>query len=129
MGPSGLLVVFVDTSCRFSAKAMQDLPCVAPKLADLKIPTVLINLDDALDNVKTYYADRKLGVPVLYDASTATKLQWNIQSVPTVVFISADKQASYNGTAVWKNLAGAIEKNLNLSPGAVQLVAEGTGYG
>ena len=129
VGPSGLLVVFVDTTCPFSAKALQDLPTVAPKLAALKIPTVLINLNDALQNVKTYFADQKLGVAVLYDVTTATKLQWHIQSVPTVVFISADQQAGYNGTAVWKDLAAAIEKNLHLGSGTVQLVAEGTGFG
>ena len=58
MGKSGLLLVFVDTSCPYSNKAMKDLPVVAPALAAHNIPTVLINLDDGIDKVRTHYAEQ-----------------------------------------------------------------------
>ena len=129
MGKSGLLLVFVDSTCPFSQQAMKDLPVVAPALAAYNIPTVLISLDDGVAEVRSHYADQVFGVPILYDVTTATKLHWNIQSVPTVVFISANQQNPYNGTAVWKNLASAIETNLNLPAASIHLDAKGTGFG
>jgi len=39
MGPHGLLVVFVDTSCPFAGTAIGDMPNVAATLAGAGFPT------------------------------------------------------------------------------------------
>ena len=128
-GPGGLLVVFVDTDCPFAQRAMGELPTVARTIAPRGIPTVVINLDESAKVVREHYAGRNLPGPLLYDATPATKNNWNIQSVPTVVYVAADKTLAYNGKAVWAELAVAVEQALELEPGSVRFTAKGTRYG
>jgi len=129
MGQAGLLVIFVDTHCPFSAEAMQDVPKITPILASLKIPTVMVNLDDDAQDVQKHYAAHAYGVPVLYDTTTKTKDKWGIESVPTLIYITANEQVGYNGVAVWKELADAVEKNLKVPAGTIQFAPKGTGFG
>jgi len=129
MGKAGLLVMFVDVHCPVAAEAMQDVPKVTPILADLKVPTVMINLDDAVTEVQRHYAENIFGVPVLYDTTTGTKNQWGVESVPTLVYITADQRTGYNGVATWKDLAIAVEKHLKLAAGTINFAPKGTGFG
>jgi hypothetical protein len=128
-GTSGLMLVFVDTSCPFAGTSIKDMPVVSAVLAGKNIPCVLVNIDDSADTVKTFYKNRKIGAAVVYDITADTKLVWNIQSVPTVVMISADNAIAYSGPAVWADLAAATTKMLGLPEGAVQFTAKGTGFG
>lgn len=128
-GAGGLLMVFVDTTCPFSGEAIGDIPKIAGKLAGHQVPTVLVNLDDAEQVVQTFYKDRTTGATVVYDATTDTKLKWNIQSVPTVIFIDSADGVAYNGKAVWADLAAAAEKSLKLSAGTLGFKAKGTRFG
>ena len=129
MGQAGMLVIFVDTHCPFSGEAMRDVPQITPQLANLKIPTVMVNIDDALEDVQKHYTDNAYGVPVLYDTTTATKDKWGIESVPTLVYITADQQVGYNGVAIWQDLATAVEKNLKVAAGTIKFAPKGTGFG
>jgi hypothetical protein len=129
MGPHGLLVVFVDTSCPFSGTAIGDMPNVAATLAKQGIPSVLINLRDPRDVVLGFYGQHKTGTPVLYDVSTATLENWKVESVPTVFFLTTEGQASYHGKAVWSDLAAAVEKTLALPAGSIQFKSAGTEFG
>ena len=130
MGPRGLLAVFLDTTCPFSGTALADVPTVANKLAKHKINTVLINLDDAEDSVRQYYAKHEVGgVPVLYDVTTKTKDRWEVRSVPTLVFIDKGETLAYKGKALWGKLAVPVENKLGLGPGSLQFGVTGTGFG
>jgi len=129
MGQAGLLLVFVDTTCPFSGTAIGELPTVAATMAQHKVATALINLEDPAERVQKFYKDRDTGALVLYDVTTGTKLKWNIQGVPTVVFIDARQQIPYNGNAVWADLASAAEKAMGLSQGTIVFSAQGTDYG
>lgn len=129
MGRAGLMVLFADTTCPFSAKAIKDMPKVAATLAKHKVSSVLVNLDDAAEDVKGFYGKRRLGTPVLYDTTTGTKYRWNLDAVPTVMFIDTGGQIAYKGPAVWADLAKAGEKALGLRPGSISFTAKGTRYG
>lgn len=128
-GAGGLLMVFVDTTCPFSGEAIGNIPKIAGRLAGYKVPTVLVNLDDAEQAVRAFYKGRTPGAPVVYDVTTDTKLKWNIQFVPTVIFIDSADGVSYNGKAVWADLAAAAEKSLKLPAGTLGFKAKGTGFG
>ena len=129
MGRAAMMVMFVDTTCPFSAKAIKDVPKVAATLARHKVASVLVNLDDAAEDVKGFYGKRRVGTPVLYDTTTGTKYRWNLDAVPTVVFIGSGGQIAYNGPAVWADLAKAGEKALGLDAGSISFTAKGTRYG
>jgi thiol-disulfide isomerase/thioredoxin len=129
MGRNGLLLVFVDTTCPFSGTAIGEMPQVAAALVAQQIPSVLVNLDDAKEDVLPSYAKRATGTPVLYDVTTATKENWKIDMVPTVIYLDAKGAVVYRGKAVWKDLAGSVEKALSLAPGTVKIGAEGIGFG
>jgi hypothetical protein len=129
MGPTGLLVVFVDTTCPSAAVAISNMSSIAPVLAKRKIPSVLVNLGDAKWVVEQVYAARKVAIPVLYDTGKATQTAWRITSVPTVVLLDADGAVCYRGRAVWADVASAAEKSLKLAAGSVKFAAEGTEFG
>ncbi|MGB2822242.1 MAG: hypothetical protein WBF17_14755 [Phycisphaerae bacterium] len=129
LGPEGLVALFVDTTCQFSAQALREIPNVSRTLSGRKINSVVINLDDAQAAVKAFYANLNTGTPVLYDASPDTRGYWNIRAVPTAVYIDPDKKIAYNGKAVWGDLALAIERARKLAPGSIQFTAQGTRFG
>jgi hypothetical protein len=128
-GSKGLLVVFVDVSCPYAGAAIGDLPKVGPTMAALGISTVVINISDPQPDVLETYAKRPTGTPVLYDVTDATKENWRIEQVPTVVLFGADGKSVYRSGAVWKDLAAATEKALGLKQGTVTFTVEGTGMG
>ena len=129
MGRGGLVAVFTDTRCPYSAQAVGDLPDVARVLKTHGINTVMINIDDPESAVRKYSAKHRVPTPVLYDATAATKNLWNVQSVPTVVYIDAKDKLRYNGKAVWAHLALIAERTLALQPGALKFTPKGTGFG
>ncbi len=129
MGPEGMVAVFIDTTCPFSGQALGDMPKVAPTLTAAQINSIVVNIDGSSDVVKKYFGTKLLGAPVIYDATDATKKRWNIQSVPTVVYIDPDKAIAYKGVAVWSDVANAIEEARGLPPGTIKFSARGTSYG
>ena len=129
MGAGGLLVMFVDTKCPFSAQAMKDMPAVTGKLLSMKINSVLINVCDPKNKVMAYFKKRNVGAQVIYDETPKTNDYWNVYSVPTVIFISPAKEIGYNGNALWANVAVGIEKVKGLKRGTISFKAKGTGYG
>lgn len=129
MSDNGVVVVFVDTSCPFAGQALKDMPGVIQTLSKNDINSVLINIQDAEDVVKEHFAAYKPGAPLLYDTTPATKQFWNVQAVPTVIYITAEGEVGYNGKAFWTNLAQAIEKTGNVKSGSLQFGAKGTKFG
>ncbi len=129
MGPAGLLVVFVDTTCPSATVAVSNMPSIAPVLARHKIPSVLVNLGNSKWVVERVYAGRKVSIPVLYDTSKATQTAWHITAVPTVVLLDSDGAVCYRGRAVWADVGAAAEKSLKLAAGSVKFTAEGTQFG
>lgn len=128
-GPSGLLIVFVDTTCPFSAQALKDMPGVIGTMAAQSVNSVLVNLDDDKNSVQKFYADHPQTAPVVYDITTNTKNVWGVESVPTVVFVDAGGTLVYNGPAVWDNMGKAAEKALHLAEGTIKFEVKGTGMG
>jgi hypothetical protein len=126
-GTSGLLIVFVDTTCPFSAQAQKDMPGVVKTMATQGVNSVLVNLDDDKDSVKKFYADHPQTAPVVYDVTTGTKNVWGVESVPTVMLVDAAGQLAYNGPAVWDNMGKAAEKALHLADGTIKFEVKGTG--
>jgi thioredoxin-related protein len=129
MGPEGIVLVFVDTTCPFSGQALRDMPTVAPTLAKANINSVVVNIKDSKEVVTNYFGGKDLGAPVIYDPTDATLTRWNIKSTPAIVYIGPDKKIAYNGTAVWADVASAIEKARQLPPGTIKFTARGTSYG
>lgn len=129
MAPNGLMLLFVDTGCPFSAAALKEMPMVSKALAQQKINAVVVNSDDAAEKVQAFYAKNDPGVPVLYDTGKTTREQWNVQSVPIAVYVSPVKTIAYQGEAVWANMGKAIESSLALPPGTIKFTAAGTGFG
>lgn len=129
MGAKGLLVVFADVRCPYAGQALGELPKVAPKMAELGVATVVVNIGDSAESVHKTYAERSTGTPVLYDITDVTKKRWKIESVPTVVLMGTDGKQAYRGGAVWKDLASEVESALGLEQGSVKFDAEGTEFG
>lgn len=130
MGKCGLLIVFADTSCPYAEIAVGDMPKVTKELARYGVASVVVNLDNELDDVKEYYAKHKTDTPVVYDTTANTQHRWNIRSVPTVVLIDADGKIGYNDKAVWSEVAVAGEKALGLAEGTIWFEeVQGTGDG
>ena len=126
-GKAGLLIVFVDTTCPFSAQAMKDLPGVMATMASQGVSSVLVNLDDDKDKVQKFYADHPQTATVVYDVTTGTKNVWGVESVPTVVLVDAAGQLAYNGPAIWGDMGKAAEKSLHLPEGTIKFGVKGTG--
>jgi thioredoxin-related protein len=129
MGPEGIVLVFVDTTCPFSGQALRDMPTVAPTLAKANINSVVVNIEGSKEVVTNYFGGKDLGAPVIYDPTDATITRWNIKSAPNIVYIGPDKKIAYNGLAVWADVASAIEKARQLPPGTIKFTARGTSYG
>jgi thioredoxin-related protein len=129
LGKNGLAAIFVDTRCPFSETALKDVPLVAPVLAAHDLPTVIINVGDAKSAVQSYYNNRGLSLPVVYDETAATQQKWQVTSVPTVFLIDAAGQIAYRGPAAWKDVAGAADGMLKLSCGTITFPVGGTSMG
>ena len=129
LGPQGIVLVFVDSTCSFSGQALGDMPTVAPTLSKAKINSVVVNIGGSKEVVTNYFGGKNLGAPVIYDPTNATMARWNIKSVPTIVYVGPDKAIGYNGTAVWADVGSAIEKARKLPPGTIKFAARGTSYG
>jgi hypothetical protein len=128
-GSGGLVLLFVDTSCPFSAIALRDMPTVSKSLAGQNVNAVVLNNGDAQSTVRDFYARNDPGVPVIYDVGAATREHWNVHSVPIVVYIAPAGKIGYQGEAVCADMGSAIETSLKLTPGAIKFTAAGTGFG
>ena len=129
MGSGGLMLMFVDTACPYSRQAVADIPMVASSLSRLRINTVLINIDEPEQDVKKAFTTRQAGAIVLYDVTSRTGNYWNVQRVPTVMFVDPGRKIGYNSGAVWADLGAAIEEARGLAKGTVSFEAKGTEYG
>jgi len=129
MGAKGLLIVFVDTTCPFAATAIKEMSTVASVLAKQNVNSLLININEPGQVVKDFYASHPAGVPVLYDSGKDTQTAWAVTAVPTVIVVNAAGDTVYRGTAVWADVAAAVEKDLKLSPGTINFTVQGTGKG
>jgi len=128
-GEGGLVLLFVDTKCPFSAIALAEMPGVAKTLAQQKVAAVIVNNDDSQEKVTSFYAKKPPGAPVLYDVGSATREQWNVQSVPIAVYLTPSGKIAYQGEAVWAKLATAIESSQGLAGGTIKFSTTGTGFG
>lgn len=129
MGGKGLVLLFVDTTCPFCAIALKEMPAVAESLAKQKINALVVNGDDAKDEVLEFYAKNDPGAAVVYDTGPSTREQWNVHSVPIAVYISPAGTIGYQGEAVWANLGAAIDKSLGSPAKATTFEPAGTGFG
>jgi len=129
MGAGGLLLVFVDATCPFSVGSIGELPGVASTLKQHGINSVLVHLEDSEQDVRKLHEKRDAGAPVLYDVTTATRLNWGVESVPTLVLLDPLGTVVYSGKAVWRDLGASIEKMKSLPAGSIQFKAAGTSYG
>jgi len=128
-GSGGLMLLFVDTSCPFSAAALRDMPMVSKSLAGQNVNAVVLNTGDDPSKVQAFYARNDPGVPVVYDAGAVTRDNWNVHSVPVVVYVSPAGKVGYQGEAMWAGMGSAIETSLGLARGALKFTATGTGFG
>jgi thioredoxin-related protein len=129
-GPGGVMLVFADTSCPYSNQAVTELSGVSLTLSKAaQINTVVVNISDPEKSVREYYAKKKLDLPVVYDVGTATRIGWDVHSVPTIILFDAQGRIAYNGPAVWSDVGQAGEMALGLPPGALKFQAKGTKFG
>jgi hypothetical protein len=128
MGPKGLLVVFVDTNCPFSATAINEMSSVASVLAKQEVPSVLMNVGEPQATVEQFYTQRQVGIPVIYDTGKTTLAAWAVTSTPTAILIDSAGAVAYRGNAVWADVGAAAEKSLKLSAGSVKFTVQGTGF-
>ena len=128
MGPKGLLVVFVDTNCPFSATAIREMSSVASVLAKCDVPSVLLNVGEPQATVERFYAQRQVGIPVIYDTGRATLTAWAVTSTPTPILIDSAGAVAYRGNAIWADVGAAAEKSLKLPAGSLKFTVKGTGF-
>ena len=128
MGPKGLLVVFVDTNCPFSATAIREMSSVASVLAKQQIPSILLNVAEPQATVEQFSAQRQVGIPVIYDTGKATLKAWGVTSTPTPILIDSAGAVAYRGNAVWADVGAAAEKSLKLPAGSLKFTVKGTGF-
>jgi hypothetical protein len=128
MGPKGLLVVFVDTSCPFSATAIREMSSVASVLAKHEVPSILLNVAEPQATVEQFYAQRQVGIPVVYDTGKATLAAWAVTSTPTPILIDSAGAVAYRGRAVWADVGAAAERSLKLPAGSLKFTVKGTGF-
>jgi len=129
IGLRGLLVVFVDTTCPYAAQAVSELPQIAFTMGQLGVPSVLVNIGDAKEDVVRSYEMRKVLLPVVYDTTTVTQKNWQVTSVPTVFLFDSSGKVAYRGKAMWADLASATEGLFKLPAGTIKFAARGTEYG
>lgn len=129
IGKGGLMAVFVDTKCPFSGQAIGEIKTVAATLARHNVSALLINIGERKKAVEECYAQRDVGVPVLYDVSTATQKAWKVDVAPTVVLFDSGGAVAYRGKAVWKDVGSAAEKTLGLPADSLKFGVKGTGFG
>ena len=127
--PGGLLLLFVDTTCPYSAQAMADMPVVADTLSRQNVHSVAVSIEGTKEAVEGRFGKGPPGVPLLYDATSGTKEAWNVQSVPTVAYISPGKQVAYYGKALWSDVAKAIETARGMKAGTIRFTTRGTRFG
>jgi len=125
----GMMAVFVDTNCPYSAQAIGDVPSVSNTLGKAGVPTVVVNITDPEEEVKAFYAKRQLSVPVVYDVTPGARFNWDVQSVPTIIFFDTQGKIAYKGPAVWADVARAGERALGLRTGSLGFKPKGTRYG
>lgn len=128
-GKSGLLLLFVDTNCPFSATAARQVPAVAATLAKRDVPTVLVNIGDPEAKVKSFYAAGIEGATVVYDTGKATQDRWGVQFVPTAVLVDADGNLVYRGSPVWDHVTEKVAAAQNLPADSVKAGVKGTSGG
>jgi peroxiredoxin len=128
-GKNGLLLLFVDTNCPFSAAAARQMPAVAAALAQRGVPTVLVNISDADARVRSFYAAGIEGATVVYDTGKATQDRWNMQFVPTAVLVDADGNLVYRGSPVWEHVAEKVAAAANVPVESLRIDAKGTSGG
>jgi thiol-disulfide isomerase/thioredoxin len=126
-GKSGLLIMFVNTTCPYSAIAIDEFPKVAETLAKRKIGCVMVNVADPAARVKQFYAKKQTSL-LLWDTTQDTALAWDVQAVPTTVFIT-NGAVKYRGGGEWGSLAKGIEGALSLAEGTILFPTKGTEYG
>ncbi|MBE3123250.1 MAG: redoxin domain-containing protein [Planctomycetes bacterium] len=128
MGPKGLLVVFVDTNCPFSATAIKEMSSVASVLAKYDVASVLLNVGEPQATVERFYTQRQVGIPVIYDTGKTTLKAWDVTSTPTPFLIDSSGAVAYRGNAVWADVGAAAEKSLKLPAGSLKFTVKGTGF-
>jgi hypothetical protein len=130
-GPGGVMLVFADANCPYSSVAIRELPSVAETLAKAAlISTVVVNITDSEDKVRAYYAKQSLGkIPVVFDEGAGTRLEWDVQSVPTIVLFDNQLRLAYKGPAIWADVGAAGEAALDLRPGTLKFGSRGTKFG
>jgi hypothetical protein len=129
MGPSGLLMVFVDTRHPAPHQSIKDMPSVVPVFAEHGVPSILVNLGESKTLIEAFYAKRHVVTPVLYDPGRATQHMWQIQKVPTVVMVDPAGAVVYKGQALWVDVGTAVEQHLGLPVASLRCPVNGTEFG
>ena len=125
-GKNGLLLLFVDTYCPFSAAAAKDIPVVAEALNKRDVRVVLVNIGDPEARVKSFYSAGLAGATVVFDTGKTVQDRWSIQFVPTAVLLDADGNLVYSGSPVWGHVSEKVAAALNLPVDSVKINVQGT---
>ncbi len=128
-GKNGLLLLFVDTYCPFSAAAAKEIPAVAEALNKRGVPTVLVNIGDPEARVKSFYSAGITGATVVFDTGKTMQDRWNIQFVPTAVLLDANGNLVYSGSPVWEHVTEKVASALNLPADSVKAGVQGSTKG
>ena len=128
-GRNGLLFVFVDTYCPFSAAAAKEIPFVAEALNRRDVPTILVNIGDPETRVKDFYSAGIAGATIVFDTGKTEQDRWNIQFVPTAVLVDADGNLLYRGSPVWDRVTGKVAAELHLPADSVKAGVPGSSKG
>jgi thiol-disulfide isomerase/thioredoxin len=128
-GKNGLLLLFVDTWCPFSAAAAREIPAVAEALNKRGVPTVIVNIGDPAARVKSFYSAGIAGATIVFDVGKTEQDRWNIQFVPTAVLLDADGNLVYSGSPVWDHVTEKVAAALNLPADSVKTGVQGSTKG
>ena len=129
LGKNGLLLLFVDTYCPFSAAAAKEIPAVAEALNRRDVRVVLVNIGDPETRVRSFYGTGIAGVTIVFDAGKTEQDRWNIQFVPTVMLLDAAGNLAYSGSPVWEHVTEKVAAALNLPADSVKVLVQGSTKG
>ncbi len=102
-------VVFLNfwyTTCEPCRQEMPDMELVNRTFKDRKFKMVPISVDSNFEDVKKFYADYKLNMPMLLDAGKRIAQRYNVYKFPETYIIDGNGIVlkHYIGGKTWSNL-------------------------
>jgi peroxiredoxin len=96
-GQKGLVVVFVSARCPCSNSHVQELNKLSQEFKDFKFVAIHSNVDEPLDESKTYFKNVSFSFPVIQDQKAELANQFQAFKTPHAFILTPDGNFAYQG--------------------------------